>query len=349
MKRKVIIVGSLFGINTLLQILIRFSSEFSNGYHNDIYPIWVTTLGRLTSVIGISVAEIILYVFVLGSIFHIIYGFVKGNKREHALSILYKFTVIANTLFLIYTLTCGINYQAQSFAEKNHIVLEDYTLEELERTARILTQEVNLSAKRVSRDGNGIMQLSEGVHNRIKQEMVDFGNRYEGFTSYITVPKPLLNSELLSYMQVAGIYSPFTIEANYNADLVPYNIPFTIFHELAHTQGYMREEEANFIAFLICEQAKDEEFRYSGMLLGWVYVTNAIAQKDKILYGEMQSLLDSDVRADLQANREFWKQYDGVIGDISQNINDEYLKVNSQEEGIKSYGRVADYIVNYLR
>ncbi|MEI3187265.1 MAG: DUF3810 family protein [Lachnospiraceae bacterium] len=40
-------------------------------------------------------------------------------------------------------------------------------------------------------------------------------------------------SEILSIQQLSGIYSPFTVEANYNRAMTDYNIPHTICHELS--------------------------------------------------------------------------------------------------------------------
>ena len=50
--------------------------------------------------------------------------------------------------------------------------------------------------------------------------------------------KIILNSKLLSYTNITGIYSPFTGEANINTNQPSTSIPFTILHEMAHQRGY---------------------------------------------------------------------------------------------------------------
>lgn len=62
-------------------------------------------------------------------------------------------------------------------------------------------------------------------------------------------PKPVANSWLMSRAQLTGQFT-FTYEANINILAPDYTIPATICHELAHTRGFMREDEANFIAYL---------------------------------------------------------------------------------------------------
>lgn len=48
--------------------------------------------------------------------------------------------------------------------------------------------------------------------------------------------KIILNSNLLSYTSITGIYSPFTGEANININQPLTSMPFTILHEMAHKE-----------------------------------------------------------------------------------------------------------------
>ena len=91
--------------------------------------------------------------------------------------------------------------------------------------------------------------------------MVRLGQSYPQLEGYYPYPKPLINSRLLSVQQLCGIYSPFTIEANYNREMPYYNIPHTICHELSHLKGFMREDEANFIGYLACIGSDSPDFR----------------------------------------------------------------------------------------
>ena len=90
--------------------------------------------------------------------------------------------------------------------------------------------------------------------------MIRLGQSYPQLDGYYPYPKPLINSRLLSVQQLCGIYSPFTIEANYNREMPYYNIPHTICHELSHLKGFMREDEANFIGYLACIGSDSPDF-----------------------------------------------------------------------------------------
>ena len=148
--------------------------------------------------------------------------------------------------------------------------------------------------------------------------------------------------------QLAGIYSPFTVEANYNNAMVSYNIPHTICHELSHLKGFMREDEANFIGFLACLKSDERQFLYSAYVMGWVYAGNALAAADPESYVEIRSLLKEEILADLEANNQFWDQYEGKVADAAEAVNDTYLKANSQEHGVESYGMVVDLMLGWF-
>ena len=106
--------------------------------------------------------------------------------------------------------------------------------------------------------------------------MFSLGATYPELSGYYPQPKGLLFPAFLSVQNLSGIYSPFTIEANYNSAMVSYNLPFTICHELSHLRGFMQEEEANFIAYLASSQSDYKEFQYSGSLMGWIYCMNVL-------------------------------------------------------------------------
>ena len=118
--------------------------------------------------------------------------------------------------------------------------------------------------------------MGKDLQDRARAAMFSLGATYPELSGYYPQPKGLLFPAFLSVQNLSGIYSPFTIEANYNSAMVSYNLPFTICHELSHLRGFMQEKEANFIGFLACVNADDTAFNYSGYLLGWIYATNEI-------------------------------------------------------------------------
>ena len=119
-------------------------------------------------------------------------------------------------------------------------------------------------------------------------------------------------------------------------------------HELSHLRGYMREDEANFLAYLACRESSFADFRYSGAMLAFVYTNNALISADSELGNEIFRTLCDGAQADFAANSAYWKQFEGPVSEISSTVNDAYLKANRQEDGVRSYGRMVDLLPRRL-
>ncbi len=338
-------VVDLFGL-----VLSKKTGWFSDWYAQYIQPIWVGTIGRLFSVLPFSAAEFLLYILILWTLVWAgirIGRIVQRKKRRHytIAAGCYRIFLLAVLLFTLFTWTCGVNYARTSFVKSNQIEVRVYTTEEWKKACEILTEQVNTYAVQVKRDGQGRMVVGEHAEKRAVRAMQLAGEGYASLSGYYPNPKAVSFSQILSYQNVTGIYSPFTVEANYNQDMEDYNIPFTMCHELSHLKGFMKEEEANFIAYLACMKSDSEEFRYSGTMLGWLYGTNELYKRDTTAYKEMWNKLCKEAKADFEANSAFWDKYEGKISEVAESINDSYLKANGQEKGIESYDKAADLIV----
>lgn len=328
-------------------------SGFAEWYATHIYPVLVSCIGRLSGIVPFSLVEIGLYLMIALIIGTGIHAGIKGIRRrrgaEEVLSWAAGLFLAASILMLLYTMNCGINYRRISFSEKSGILTESYGADELKQTCEWLTEEVNLRADIVKRGSNGEMRMEEEEGREAIRAMENLAEIYPALQGYYPQPKKVGISEILSYQSLSGVYSPFTVEANYNQDMTAYNIPFTMCHELSHLRGFMQEEEANFIAFLACEQSERVDFQYSGYLLGWIYSMNALRRVDEAAWQEVRMELKESVEADLKANSQFWNSYDGTVAKVSDKVNDTYLKVNGQSDGVESYDRMVDLLAAYYR
>ena len=181
-----------------------------------------------------------------------------------------------------------------------------------------------------------------------QRAMEKLGQRYRRLSGHYPFPKPILNTWILSVQQTTGVYSPFTVEANYNRDIAYYDIPFTICHELSHLRGYMQEEEANFIGVLATIGADDLYFNYSGYVSAWVYAGNALARVDSTAFATLYSRINARTRQDMLYNNAYWKQFEGKPAEAHEQLNDAYLKLQGQTTGVRSYGHVTDLMLEYF-
>lgn len=344
------IAGVVLAVLALvLGMVSRAAEGFAQWYSVHLYPLWVGSIGRLMGYVPFSVSEFLLYLLVIAAVV------LTGKGVRSALAKDKKrpgvrpgcFVLLTAMLIFLYVVNCGINYQRESFSESSGIRAEDYSAMELLQVCRWLNGKVAEYSDRVERGADGGMVLDISVQDSAVEAMRRLGQEYPELDGYYPRPKKLVNSWILSVQSLSGVYSPFTIEANFNGDMQDFYIPYTACHELSHLRGFMQEQEANFISFLACIGSGEDAFAYSGYLSGWIQCMNVLHKVDYEAWEELRGQFPAEAEADLRLNREFWARYDGRIAEVSNKVNDTYLKANGQEDGVKSYNRMVDLIVAY--
>lgn len=365
-----------FAAAGVLMVCARQIPGFAEWYAVHIYKKLTALFGRVTGMAPFSIVEFGLYIFLAwipaSGIWMIVKAVHSEKGQRGTLPLQWAsglFLAISILLFL-YTVNCGINYQRESFSEKSGLLAKQYTAKELKKVCIWLTEEVNVRADLVKRNESGEMilgmadttveseeivqdetdtekKISDSPLEAADHAMEKLAKNYPDLNGYYPRPKPVCVSEILSYQGLSGVYSPFTVEANYNADMTDYYIPFTLCHELSHLRGFMQEEEANFIAFLACSESERMDFQYSGYLLAWSYSMNALRRTAAEDWQEVREELAEIVNVDLRENSRFWDSYDGKVAEVSDMVNDTYLKANGQSEGVQSYGKMVDLLIAY--
>ena len=353
MKKTLFITILLCAAALALRIGGRMVSGFADFYIGYSNAFWVGTLGRLSSIFPFSLVEILIYMLIACAFCWVVCLFILacGGRKAIFLKVLRKGLAIALPLaaliFFLFESNEDIGFYRTPFADRYGYGSGSYSTSELTEVCEIIAGEINNCAGSVHRKEDGQMVCDGNVRERVRRGMVRLGERYDWLSGVYSVPKPVLLSELMSYTNMAGIFSAYTMEANYNADMTQYNLPFSMSHELAHVKGILRENEANFIAYLNCRNSEDADIYYAGMLSGWVYCGNELYKRDRNLWEEIYNSLDERARNDLRANNEFWAAYKGKVSEAAESFNDSYLKGRGQTEGTLSYDRVADLIVSY--
>ena len=159
--------------------------------------------------------------------------------------------------------------------------------------------------------------------------------------------KPVQLSHWWSYTGITGMYFPMLAEANVNIDVPDSSIPATAAHELAHTRGFAREDECNFLAYLTCIHSDSADFRYSGYLMAYIYCSNALYAYDIELWRETRAACSEGVLRDLGERNRYWEAFEGRVQEISNSVNNSFLESQGQEKGTLSYDEVVSLIVSY--
>ena len=357
MKRKIQISVILCGSSAVLILFARMMDGFADFYYEYVYRYVATLFAYVFGWLPVSVSELLLYA-ILGTVLFCLLRFivrkVKKKKsdlrlRERFLHMIVSVTFFASMMLFLFTINCGVNYHKKAFVATENFQERRYSKKELETVCRTLTKEINKISKQLPKTKTGETDYSENREGRAKNAMKAAAKKYKSLEGYFPNPKGVLVSPILSYQQVTGIYSPFTVEANYNTDMPDYLKPFTMCHELSHLRGIMREGEANFVAFLACMNSSDDVVRYSGLMHAYSYCMNELYGYDVNLFKAIRKELCNDAHVDIQQKLEFWEKYDTKVAKVANKMNDAYLKANAQAQGTNSYNQVTGLIVEYFR
>ncbi|MBE5939104.1 MAG: DUF3810 domain-containing protein [Lachnospiraceae bacterium] len=331
-----------------------------------IFKILSVPLAFVMGFLPFSLAEYILYGFIIGAIVCIIVFVIKLVKcffikeKPVRTALIYILKGVRNVAFtgaillFVFTMMCGTNYYRYDFEKFCDFEVREYTVDELYELCVFLANKTNESRENVTSIGKDGTVTLNGSFYHVSGDAADamrkISKKYESIGYIAGRAKPILMSRYMSYTEIVGIYSPFTIEANVNNDVPEYGIPFTMCHELSHLCGYMKEEEANYIAYLACVNSDSPEFNYSGYATAYIYASNKLYREDYELFCKVDETISDDVWKDFYAEIEYWEKFEETelgetIGDVSDSINDSYLEFNGQEEGTKSYGMIVDLLL----
>lgn len=322
-------------------------------YSRSIYPQLVKLVGWLPSLVGFSVAEGLVVIFFIGCLLlasYYLWQLVKGVKKRGL--VVYHFLTAAlgifSTVYVAFTLLCGPNYYRHPFSQQAGYQLEGITATELTAVTEGLAKDL-ADAREAVTEASTAKKDFGAYGKKAVAAMKQLGENYPSLRIAYTPPKPVILSEGLSYANITGIFIPFTMEANINRDVPFFTIPATMCHELSYQAGFMREDEANFLAYLACRDSSDPLVRYSGLLLAFDYAISALQPTNAEKAQEILKALPQKIRIDRSRDRSYWQQHQGAFSEFSSSVNDLYLKANSQSAGVASYNQMVVLLVGEWR
>ena len=341
-------------VSSVLLFCSRRLDGFAEWYARWVFPFFPNSFGRLLSPLPFSLFEWMVYgaIFVLFfwamiTLWHLfvnrrfLFAYLRTSGRV--------FLMVGSLLLLIYTLTGAVNYSRTPFAEAVGLPLSPVTQEDLLSLSERMVTDLTVLESEVSWTPSGELSLTSiDLQQEVAKAMASLGSEHPSLSGYYPNLKPIAYSRGLSYLGITGIYSPFTMEANYNVDVAAYGKPYTMAHELAHWKGFMREEEAGFIAFLACRTSDSKELQYSGLLSGLQYTLRALhSEATAEEYGRIYRSLPPHAKVELEKSRRYWVQHTTAVTTFAKEANNRYLTVNAEQNGIGSYGKVVDLLMAY--
>jgi hypothetical protein len=304
----------LFGL--IIQRLARGRPELVERiYGRVVYPPISRAISLISRPFPFSLAEVLIFILPLVGLVLILIRtraqLLQGQRGPQILRArTCEFIWLLAILFLTFQICFGLNYQRPPLSSALQFSPRQATSSELETIATHIIGEINRNFEQsrppADRPGGprNRAQIFDAIESGFQSASLLGGAARGGFGS----PKPVFISRALTKLGIAGVYSPFTGEPNFNTEQPENELPFSAAHEKAHQRGYAREDEASFVAFLVCTASSDSFVRYSGYLRGLRVLAPLRASVTPERYREIVDQLLPGVRADLQETAAFWQR-----------------------------------------
>jgi hypothetical protein len=318
---------------------------YSNGLYIVISKIARTVWGK----IPFSVGDI-LYGCTIIYLLSAIWKNRKSWKMEWKDKLL-KITSVLAIVYFLFHIFWGFNYYRVPLFEKMNIQREYTDIDLIVFTERLIAK-TNAVQLKISQDKNkkvsnpysqdSIFKMSQNGYNKLAKE-------YPFFEYKTPSIKKSLFSLPLTYMGFGGYLNPFTNEAQVNDTLPMFGFPNVVCHEMAHQMGFASESECNFIGFLAGVKNEDLYFQYSAYSHALRYCMANISLKDEAKFKILKATINHGIIENFKESDLFWKQYDSIIDKGFHVFYDQFLKMNQQEDGLESYSKFIDLLVNYYK
>ena len=339
-----------------LYLALRHDRGLMNGFADRITTPLKGALGRLCALTSLSVMEL-LYVlagaaalaYVVGSVIAAVKA--RGRRGQRAYGALLLAADVCLTVYALFCLMWGVNYWTDSFQDRSGITAQPVAAEDLEAVTAYFAQQLAAAADSVPRDENGVYAVPK--EQILAESRLVYGGVTEQFPFLDfrdTGVKAVRCSRFMSIMGFTGVYFACIGESNVNVDSPACLLPSTVAHELAHQRGIAWEQECNFLGVLASVTSGMPDYVYSGWLLGFIHLGNALYETDPEAYWAIRNALPETVSADLRDNNAYWDQFrDNVVEKVSDTVYDAALKSYGDANGMKSYSMGVELLVAYYK
>lgn len=360
-KNTIICIGIIIFISVL-----NFMSVYIKGFA-DIYRKYVfvhisSIFSRITNIFRYSVGEVMItmgvFIVLMGLIIFIA-GFMKYKWLKSLRRIYFK--IVVYILIFIYateTLNCFVLYHTTTI---ENTLYKDIDLssdisdgERLINVYNTVVDNINKLSSKMKRDSDGDL-IKNYSYNECKAALRNISDRFTCLSGYYPSPKEIYYSDIMTQQYLAGIYFPFSMEANYNKLMYISNMPSTICHELSHLKGYIRENEANYLSFIACIESDNEFIQYSGYLSVFYYLLDDIetyaTEEEKVNMHKIDKRAYDDtifVKEDVFNKIEEKSLVStDTLSDATDKFIDSNLKINGVSSGMDNYNEVVRLLIFY--
>jgi hypothetical protein len=334
-----------------LQALASRNPQFAERYYTrKLFPPIIHFLSLINSVVGFSIAELLIYVLAAAFVVTVLRQARQVYRRRLRIARMLRTDLlgllwIIGSAMMLFLLMWGLNYQRPTLGGKLGFTGRDASDEQLKMISETIVNQVN-SSYAASHAPDAAAPTRAQMYELIESAYQQQPLLADSATGRFGPPKPIYFSGLMSRLGLSGFYMPFTGEPNFNSAQPDFDLPYVAAHEKAHQRGFAREDEANFIAFVVCVNSTNSFVRYSGYLNALKVVWGS-GVRDPQFYKDISKTIGAGPNNDLHTRAVFWARYEGPARNVAGKLNDSYLKANRIESGTRNYSEDIALIVGY--
>lgn len=345
--------GFLFGL--VVYLLSRFIPAFAEFWTR--YPAQALRflLAKCTGVLHFSTVEWVVFSLPLLLVAYFFFSN-RSLRRDGSAYNYYRWLLpllcgILTILTLFFT-AFAPGYFRYSLAKNLSLEDREVSAQELYDTASIVCDEIDQLKGEITfrYNGESIMPYDfDELVEKINQAYAAYAAGEDFVGHFRSRAKPIASSSLFTYTHISGVYTFMTGEVNINVNYPDFIRPFTVAHEFSHQRGIAKEEEANFVAYLVCIGSDDAFIRYSGYANLLQYLMDALGKADSSLYAKLRSeRLPAEANGEFSAYSLFFRKYSqSTASNVTGAVNNAFLSSQGEKAGTASYGLVVDLAVAY--
>lgn len=335
-----------------LRLCANHPDSVEKYYTRGFYSTYSAILQYLTSSISFSIGDLLYGLILLYLFTRLIRLLLTKDSWKRKLKNFVVFSLKTIVVFLCYfNLSWGLNNYRQPLNQQLNIE-GTYTQEEIIALTKKIIKATNAQLIAITNDS-----LKAVVLDQTNQEIfedVNVGLHRVGQQTTLFDYKPhkvksSLFSLPLTYMGFSGYLNPFTLESQVNTMIPTTTMIVTASHEVIHQLGYALESDANFLGFLAAAKQDQLVYQYGANIYALRYCLNAIDynENEPMMLQNLLQSIHPGVQVNIIENMEFWQEYKTITDSFFKVFYGAFLKANNQKDGIRSYNRFVDLLVNY--
>jgi hypothetical protein len=90
-------------------------------------------------------------------------------------------------------------------------------------------------------------------------------------------------------------------------------------------------------------------FQYAAYTTALNYCLENVFIKDETKFKSFKPIINKGILKNYKESKLFWEQYDTFIDKGFHAFYDQFLKANQQQDGLESYSKFVDLLINYYR